>query len=675
MKRTLIGLGLSLFAISCSQNTDTGKRDIVFENLDTTVSPAQDFFQYAHGGWIKRTPIPDDQSSWGIGHMVREDIYNKLKALNETAAGKVNEHYIYKKAADFWASAMDTVQIEKDGITHLKPMLGKIDAVSDIQSLMNVGAEMDAVGSSLMFSLGIHQDLKNSEKVMIYFEQGGIGLPNRDYYFRTDDRTKNVRDKYRIYLKNVFSLMGMDSGTAKTKANTVYTIEEYLAGASKKLEEMRDPHANYNKMTLAQFSQIMPGIDWKKWLEVFGARNIDTIIVGQPAFFAALHKGLTKFSLDQWKDYLKLRFVRSFAGYLSADFDNNQFEFYGKTLSGIQQKKVRWKRVIDLQDNLFGEGIGQLFAKEYFNEKAKARYENMVEEIRAAMKERIEKLDWMSDSTKQKALVKLAAMKKKVGYPDKWKDFTNMDISKKSYVENVMSANKWWIQYHVSKLYKPVDKDEWTMNPQTYNAGYMSSLNTITLPAGIFMVPGFRDEELDDAVVYGYAGASTIGHEICHGFDDEGRKFDGDGNLKNWWTKEDEERFTKKADLMVRQFGEYVAVDTMHVNGHATLGENIADFAGVILGWEAFKKTAQYKENKKINGLTPAQRYFLGYALGWLAHYRKEYLQQMVLSDVHSPAKFRVNGPFSNLPAFYEAFDVKPGDSMYRPDSLRVKIW
>jgi putative endopeptidase len=402
---------------------------------------------------------------------------------------------------------------------------------------------------------------------------------------------------------------------------------------------------------------------------------VDSVILGQPEFYRELEASIKTISLAVWQDYLRFHLVRSTAPYLDSVTYLQYFDFYGKTLRGAQKPKPRWKRMLDLEDNLMGEALGRVFVTEYFDATAKKRYENMVEDIRAALKNRIQQLDWMSDSTKQKALHKLAVMKKKVGYPEKWKDFSAMNISRQPLVRNVINANTWWHYYQVNKLGKPVDREEWEMNPQTYNAYYNPSNNEIVLPAGIFTVPGYRDEELDDALVYGYAGATTIGHEITHGFDDQGRQYDERGNLKSWWTPKDSAEFAKRAEMMVQQFNDYVVVDSMRINGRATLGENIADLGGALLGLDAFKKTAAYKSGKKSNGMTPLQRYFHGYAIGWLSHTRKEQLANMVMTDVHSPAKWRVNGPFVNVDDFYTAYNIKPGTPMYRPDSLRVRIW
>jgi putative endopeptidase len=454
----------------------------------------------------------------------------------------------------------------------------------------------------------------------------------------------------------------------------VYELEKRLAGASRKLAALRDPEKNYNKMSLEKLNALSPAVKWPVYLPLIGVNKIDSVLVGQPEFYSALSKEITTTSLDDWKNYLRFQLVRASASYLDSTSFNNYFE-YRKTLSGATEKRPQWKRVLDAEENAIGEALGQLFVKEYFNENTRTRYKNLVESIRDAYKDRIQELTWMSDSTKKKALDKLTKITSKVGYPDKWKDFSALKIDKGAFVLNVQRANEWWHNYSVNKLGKPVDRTEWSMTPQTYNAYYNPSNNEIVLPAGIFAVPGFRDEELDDAFVFGYAGASTIGHEITHGFDDQGRQYDSKGNLTNWWSKSDSAEFVQRAKKIISQFNEYSPVDTLHINGDATQGENIADLGGLLLGLDAFKKTEMYKKNEKIGGLTPLQRFFLGYTYGWLYATKKESLASQVMTDVHSPAKERVNGPMVNIPEFYEAFGIKPGDKMYRADSLRVKIW
>lgn len=672
----MAGFGLLLFSIiSCKSNAPSSKPDVVASNLDTSIHPGDDFFMYANGGWIRRHPIPAEESSWGIGNAVYEELYERVRHINELAVADQKPSVQTKLIADFWTSAMDSVGLEKAGLEPIRPMLQEIQGIQTKADLQRVLADMHTKGMGPAFNMFIEADAKNSEKMALYGWQGGLGMPNRDYYFNSDARTSQIRSAYVVHLEKMFALAGADAASAKKQATQVMQLETELAKASKKLEDLRDPYANYNKMTITGLQQIAPGLDWSALFKQTGLTSVDTVIIGQPAFFQALQELWQKRPIDEWKTYLQWNLLNFSAPYLHQAMANQDFDFFRKTLRGVEKQRPRWKRVLDQQKNSMGEAVGQLFVQEYFNEKAKKRYEDMVEDIRTELKIRIEGLDWMSDSTKSKALVKLAAMSKKVGYPDKWKNFEQMAIRKQAYVLNVMAANQWWHRYQIAKYGKPVDRTEWGMVPQEYNAYYNPSNNEIVLPAGIFTVPGYRDEELDDAVVYGYAGASTIGHEITHGFDDQGRQFDAKGNLSNWWSKEDEVKFNQRAQVMIDQFSQYRVVDSLYINGKATLGENIADLGGVILGWEAFKKRPQYKEGKSIASLSPAQRYFLGYALGWQGHIRKEALANQILTDVHSPAQYRVNGPFADVHDFYTVFQVGPNHKLYRPDSIRVSIW
>lgn len=674
------GLAAVTCFVACNQgqkqpgDATSSTPDAVAANVDSSVNPAQDFFDYANGGWIKRNPIPAEYSSWGIGNLVQEELYKRLRIINEKAVENPADP-ISQKIAAFWKSGMDSVRINQEGIKPIEAELKAIDAVTTIPQLVQIASKLN-MNTGAFCSLYIGQDAKNSEVIAVQLGQGGLGLPNRDYYFNTDARTTNIRNAYPAHVAKMLQFIGYDSTAAKKAAAGIVQLETSLAKNSRKLEALRDPEANYHKMAVTQLNKIAGNIDWNDFIKQQGINKFaDTVIVGQPEFYTNLSNAVKSQPLQTWKDYLKWNLINAAASHLSDTIANTDFAFYGTLLKGQDKQKPRWKRVLDAEESAMGEALGQLFVKEFFNNTAKKRYENLVEEIRGELKTRIEHLDWMSDSTKQKALYKLSKITKKVGYPDKWKDFSAMDIKEQSYYQNITAAQQWWQHYEINKLGKPVDRTEWDMTPQTYNAYYNPSNNEIVLPAGIFTVPGKRDEELDDAIVYGYAGASTIGHEITHGFDDEGRQFDAAGNLKSWWTKDDEKKFNERAAVMVNQFNNYVVVDTLRINGKATLGENIADLGGILLGWEAFKKTEQYKKNEKIAGYTPSQRYFMGYALGWLGHTKKESLARQVLTDVHSPAKFRVNGPFSDVDAFYEVYGVKPGDAMYRADSARVRIW
>jgi putative endopeptidase len=663
------------FLAACQIPVQKPAPDFLAADIDSTVNPATDFFEYANGEWIKNNPIPADQSGWGIGYLVQQDIYNRLRIINEKAVQEqAASGSISQKIGDFWFSGMDSDGIEKQGMQPLQPIVQKIEKIASLDAFMQVAGELGKIGVDAVMGGGIYQDEKRSDQMVLHLSQGGLGMPDRDYYFNTDYKSVAVRKAYQNYLYQSFRNLGKDSASAVTAGDGVYQLESRLAGASRKIEALRDPESNYHKMNLGSVQKKYSQINWTNFLKSSGLPQIDSVIIGQPEFFTALDQELSKTDLDIWKNYLAFHLLNSSASYMDSAIYYERFN-YRRTISGVKTPKPRWKRVLDAEENAIGEALGQLFVKEYFPEKSKQRYNDIVEAMREAYKERIMHLSWMSDSTRQKALYKLSRVSKKVGYPDKWRDFSALVIDRGPFVLNVQRANEWWYNDQVKKLGKPVDRTEWDMSPQTYNAYYNPSNNEIVLPAGQFMVPGKKDDELDDAFVYGYAAASTVGHEMTHGFDDQGRQFDDLGNLRDWWQPNDAQRFRDNASRIIQQFNEYIPVDTIHINGDATQGENIADLGGLLIGWDAFIKTDAYKKGKKIDGFTPAQRFFLGYAYSWLYSQRKEQVAAQMMSDVHAPAKQRVNGPLSNMPEFYEAFGVKPGDKMYRPDSLRVHIW
>ena len=667
---------LAISFIGCKQTNQQKHVDILLANADTTISPGRDFFQYANGTWLKNNPIPASESIWSIYNLVQEETYSRLKeiSVNAATANDAKPGTALQKIGDFYASAMDTTAIEKNGLKPLQPELDRINAITDVKSLLTEIANLSPVADAF-FGLYIGQDSKNSEKMALHIFQAGIGLPDRDYYFNTDVRTVNIRKEYVKHVTNVMRLLGDDEAAATKHSEMVMKIEIALASKSRKLEALRDPYKNYNKMSVQAVSKLTPSINWKEMLAKTGIQNLDTVIVMQPEFLQEVEKLLKTTGPDEWKAYLRWRLIDNSAGYLSKAFEDEEFNFRGKVMQGSKEQRIRWKRVLDAEEGALGELLGQLYVQKYFSPATKKRYETMVGNIMEAYGERIKALDWMSPATKEKALAKLSTVVKKVGYPEKWKDYSALTINRDSYVMNVLQARRWAFNYEVNKLGKPVDRTEWGMTPQTYNAYYNPSNNEIVLPAAMFIIPGVPDSLADDAMMYAYVGGSTIGHEITHGFDDEGRQFDAKGNLRDWWTKEDMEKFNDRAKVMVDQFNNYIVLDSMHINGKASLGENIADLAGVILGYQAFQKTEQAKKGEKIEGFTPNQRYFMAYALSWLGHQRDERLARQIMTDVHAPAKQRVNGPLSNIPEFYKAFNVKPGDPMYRPENQRVKIW
>jgi putative endopeptidase len=677
IKNLLLSGILAILVFSCNtrETKNTEAKDILVEDLDTTVSPAKDFFQYANGGWIKKNPIPAEQATWGIGNLVLEENLKRFREINEKASSSnAARGTSDQKIGDFWKTGMDSAKAERLGLKPLQPLFDKINAIADEHSLLTVVAELKKIGSEGLFLDFVNQDSKNSAAMVYTIWQGGIGLPEREYYFKNDSATIDIRNAYVNYIARTINMSGGDTTTSLSDAKNILSLETRLALGSRKLEDLRDDYKNYNKVAVTDLPKISARIDWTTYLPAIGVNKVDSIIVGQPEFFAALDKVLKTTPIDLWKKYLKVRLIYSFADALPDAYGIERFKFE-RLFTGAEERRPRWKRVINQENYLLGELLGQLYVKEYISPNDKKRYEQMTEGIRDALKDHISKLNWMGESTKEKAFTKLASMKKKVFYPDKWKDYSALIIDTNSYVENLIKADLWEHQFEYNKLGKPVNRDEWGMTPQTYNAEYNASNNDITLPAAQFIVPGFKDEELDDALVYGYSAASTIGHEITHGFDDQGRKYDAQGNLSKWWTDKDSAEFTKRAKVIINQFSGYEPVKGYHINGEASQGENIADLGGILLGIDAFKKTDQYKKGEKINGLTPMQRFFLGYALGWLGQERQEVLRSQLMTDVHAPAKYRVNGPFSDVDEFYTTFDVKPGDPMYLADSLRARIW
>jgi putative endopeptidase len=645
--------------------------------IDKTADPRQDFFQYSVGKWLKENPIPTAERSWGIAKVVQEETYQRLLDISKTNAAdpKLPHGTNAQKIGDFWYAAMDTVAISKQGLAPLKPEFARIDSVADLSALLAEISHLQYLGVNVMCFLGVGQDEKNSDRYRLHFYQGGLGLPNRDYYFDTDDRSTMLRAEYDKHLVNVFQLLGDAPETAAANAKRVYAIEKELAGASRKLEALRDPQKNYNPYSVEALSTLTPSIRWREFLENQTIKGVDSVIVGQPEFFQQVEKSIHGHSIHEWQTYLRWHLFHTYAEQAGGKYDDENFHFYGTILNGTKSQRPRFKRMLDQEENYLGDALGQLYVAQYFSPRTKERYEKLTDEIFRAFAQRIRNLDWMTDLTKDRALNKLNAVTKKVGYPTKWKDYSKLEIDRTSFLGNCIRANQWSNDWYIAKLPKPVDRLEWDMTPQTYNAYYNPSNNEIVLPAAIFILPGIADSLVDDAVVYAYAGGTTIGHEITHGFDDEGRQFDEKGNLVNWWQPTDEKEFNRRAALIVNQFNGYVVVDTMHCNGSATQGENIADLGGMVLGWDAFQRTDQYRLNKTLGGLTPGQRYFVGWSLGWMNALRPENLALRVKTDVHAPSFLRVTGPASNLPAFYEAFGVKAGDKMFRGNDVRVKIW
>lgn len=643
--------------------------------IDKKTSPAADFYQYAVGEWIKNNPIPDAYGRWGSFEVLAESNFNILKKILESSAADKNapQGSSTQKIGDFFSAGMDTVKIEKEGTLALEPYLKEIDAVSDVKGLYEEIAKLHSYGVSALFDFYAGADAKNSSMVIAQLGQSGLGLPDRDYYLKDDSRSKEIRAKYPEHIQKMFALLGYPQEEAQKAAGVVMTIETELAKVSMDRVEMRDPNKTYNKVSVAGLIDLSPEINWSLYFKTLGWVKPEDLNVAQPEFFKGLSSIVKEHSVNDLKTYLKWHLLRHSAGCLNNSFVEESFAFNGRFLNGLKAMQPRWKRVMFAIDGMFGEALGQLYVKEAFSPQAKERATKIVRSLLDAMGERIKNVDWMSNETKLQALKKLSAFTVKIGYPDKWKDYSNLQVKRDSYLKNVFRASQFELQRQLDKIGKPVDRTEWEMTPQTVNAYYNPLMNEIVFPAAILQPP-FYDVNADDAVNYGAMGV-VIGHEVTHGFDDEGRQYDAQGNIKEWWTKDDASKFSNRAKLIVDQFNGYFPVDSMHINGALTQGENIADLGGLNVAFTAFKKTSEFKKGKAIDGFTPAQRFFLSYAQVWKNAIRKETLMNRIKTDPHSPGQYRVLGPLSNIPEFLEAFKVKPGDPMYRPENVRVKIW
>lgn len=671
-------LAVAGLVASCAHNAaQTPARDPLAMHIDSTVKPGDDFFMYANGKWFKENPIPASEKSNGLWQMIQDTINDQVLAICKTSAAMKNAApgSDKQKIGDFYYSGMDSVTLNKKGIADIKPYLEQVDQVKDADGFVKVAASLRYLTNSALFSLYVGQDDRISSKNALMLYQGGLSLFDRNYYFDTDERAVMIRNKFVEHMTRMFQIMGYTEPEAKLAADHTMKLETALAKNSRKREDTRDPLKNYTKVAFKKLAETAPNFNWAEFTRGIGLQNVDSVIIGQPEFIAALNGLLKTYPLSDWKNYLKFHLFSNVSEYLDDKTYQESFAFYSKTLQGIEEPKPRWKRVVEETNSALGELIGQVYAKEYLPKGTKEKLLEIGNSIRDVYAERIKNLDWMSPGTKEKALVKLNAIVMKVGYPDHWKDMSSVQIDRSSYLQNVANTEKWRFNYMIAKYGKPVDRTEWGMYPQTYNAYYNPSNNEICVPGCNILVPGYEHVLADDAILYSIIGGSTFGHEITHGFDDQGAKYDKDGNLNNWWTPSDSAKFFGKTKLIVEQFDAYNPVDKLHINGSSTQGENIADLAGISMGFEAFRKTEQFRNNEIIAGMKPDQRFFLAYGLAWMINTRPEALANQVKSDVHSPAKYRVIGPLSDLPEFYAAFGVKKGDAMWRPENLRVKIW
>lgn len=676
-KALLAGAGLILMAYAQPAEGKTpGSRKLLDPaNIDNSVRPGDNFFEYANGSWLKKNPIPGSETRWGSFNELQENNYAALHSILESAAAdkKAKKGSKEQKVGDFYKSGMDSIAINKAGIKPLNEILKRIDAIKNTNDLLTEITIEHTEGLGPLFGFGVSPDDKEVTKMICQFAQGGLGLPDRDYYFNTDARTTKIRTAYQAYLPKMLQLMGEDAATAKKDGEAIFNFESALAKASMTRVEMRDPYKTYNKYNLAGINKETPGLNWNQLLAGLKVKGEDSVLIGMPKFFEEVGKEMTNTPLSVWKIYLKFHMVNSMAPFLSSDFDAARFAFYGTVLRGQQEQRPRWKRVMNIVDGSVGELLGQLYVEKYFKPEDKKRMMELVNNLQETYASRIKNLDWMSDSTKQKALTKLNSFMKKIGYTDKWKDYSSLSIVPDNYVKNIMASSKFEYDDNLSKLGKPVDRTVWGMTPPTVNAYYNPAFNEIVFPAGILQYP-FFDGAADDAVNYGGIGA-VIGHEMTHGFDDQGRQYAADGNLQNWWSDQDGKNFNDKAAVVVKQFNNSTVLDTVHVNGELTEGENLADLGGINIAYEAFKKTKQGQSNEKIDGFTPDQRFFLSWAQVWRANTRPEEMASRIMTDPHSPSELRCNVPVSNTDAWYKAFDVKPTDKMYRPQSERARVW
>jgi putative endopeptidase len=659
-----------------AQAKNENAKPIDQSNFDTSVKPSDDFFRYANGGWIKRTEIPADQTRWGSFNILIEQNNDALHAIAEKAAKTNSTDPVTKKVGDYYASGMDEKTIEAMKMKPLKDELAKIDSMKDKNDVLKEIAHLHMSGVNAFFNFGSSQDDKDSTREIANAVQGGLGMPDRDYYTKDDDASKKLRDQYLAHVTKMLTLLGEPAAKAAESAKKIMALETSLAQASRTRVELRDPQKNYNKMTQDELQKLTPDWNWGDYFTGIGLTTPGDIDVHQPDFFKAMNTAFTSTSLDDWKTYLRWHLINATASALSSDFVNEDFNFNEATLRGTKQIKPRWKRVIQSEDGEIGEALGKLYVTDYFPPAAKARALELINNLKEALADRIKSLAWMDEPTKQRALEKLAAFQVKIGYPEKWRDYSPLMIDRGPFVLNELRSENFESKRQLNKIGKPVDRTEWGMTPPTVNAYYNPKMNEIVFPAGILQPPFFF-ANADDAVNYGGIGC-VIGHEMTHGFDDQGRQYDKVGNLTDWWTKESADAYETRRKAVVDQYNEYEALPGLHVNGELTQGENIADIGGVKLAYAALQKALDKhpeQRNQKIDGFTPEQRFFLAFAGIWRQKIREEEQKLRINVDPHSPGHFRVNGPLSDLPEFQKAFNIPDGSAMVRPADKRADIW
>ena len=689
MRKTLLCLSISMaFVLASLANAQTSASEPVLpyspsldvSSMDKSVDPCVDLYTYSCGGWQKKNAIPPDQTSWSVYGKLYEDNLTFLRGMLEKAMKPdEKQNPVEQKIGDFYGACMDEAAVEKRGISAIQP---ELDAIAQIKSAKDITAAVAhlhftfsrySYTSSMLFAAGSTQDPDNSEEVIADVDQGGLGMPDRDYYTKVDAKSKEIRARYVQHVQKVFELIGDSPAAAKKNADTVMRIETALAKASLTRVERRDPHKLVHKMKVADLTQLAPKFDWVLYYHEMHYPDFAILNVDAPVFIKELNALLASEPIDNWKTYLRFHVANTSSPYLSSPFVEENFEFYRKYLRGAKEQQPRWKRCVEYVDYDLGEALGQVYVAKVFSPELKASTLDMVRRIEDAMGERIRGLDWMSPETKQQALTKLAGIRNKIGYPDKWRDYSSVKIVPDDFAGNVERAHQFETRRDINKIGKPVDHGEWDITAQTVDAYYNPQMNDINFPAGVLQPPLY-DPKMDDAPNYGNTGG-TIGHELTHGFDDEGSQFDAKGNLKDWWTKEDRAKFDARTKCVDDQYSSYIAVDDVHVNGKLTLGENVADLGGEILAFMAWKDANKDKHLEPIDGLTPEQRFFVGFAQWDCANERPEDLRMRATVDPHSPARYRINGVVVNMPEFAEAFHCKPGQPMVKPAKGVCRVW
>lgn len=674
LKHLIPVLALAVTGASAQQADLKSGLDVT--DMNPSVKPGADFFEYAGGNWRKNHPIPAEYSRYGSFEMLIENNERQLHELIEHIAAQANPTgSLEQKIGDLYNLAMDSTRRNREGYDPIKLQLKEVEAIRTVNDLTTLSARLSRYGVPMYFGIGVGPDMKDSRNNIVGISQGGLSLGNRDYYLETDEATQKIRDAYRQYIVRLFTLTGHDAATAQKKMEAVMAIETRIAKASKSMVELRDPEANYHKMTYGQLLNDYPGINWSNILLNSGFPAIDYVDMGQPENIKEIEKILAETPLDDQKAYLAFKVIESAAGTLSDDFRTATFDFYGRVMSGTTQDRARWKRAVGMVEGVLGEAVGKMYVEKYFPASSKERMTQLVRNLQKALGQRIREQEWMSPETKEKALEKLDAFYVKIGYPDTWMDYSGLTIDpKKSYYDNVCAAASFLNDYYIKKdVNQPVDRTRWQMTPQTINAYYNPTTNEICFPAGILQPP-FFNPEADDAANYGAIGV-VIGHEMTHGFDDQGSQFDKDGNLKNWWTEADRKNFEARTQVMADFFSNIEVLPGLKGNGKLTLGENIADHGGLNIAFQAFKEATAASPLPKKDGFTPEQRFFLAYAKVWIDNIREEEIRNRTKNDPHSLGRWRVNGALPHIDAWYDAFGIGKKDPLYVPQKQRVDVW